>query len=576
MNGSNGVSIRDSAALRFRRLLPFLEWRRFTRQTLRNDVVAGVTVALIAVPQALAYAQLAGVPPYYGLYAAFIPSIVGVLFGSSAILSTGPVAMTSLLTAASVSTLVPQGTEQFYGYVTLLALLSGLFQLGFGLARAGLLVSLVSYPVLMGFVNAAALIIAMSQLPVLLGIPAHQTERLLADTLRVVARIHTLHPLSVAFGVAAFAMLLAFRKFAPRLPGMLLTVAVLIVASYLTGFASRGGVVVGAIPAGMPGFGVPALSYDAVAALLPAAFVIALISFMEAASSCKIIAIKTRDRWNENQELIGQGLAKIAAAFCQSMPVSGSFSRSALNLSSHAATGLSSLVSAGCVLVTLLFFTSFLYHLPKPVLAAVVMLAVFSLIDLTAFRRAWLASREDGVAAVATFVATLGFAPNIQNGILTGIIISLAAFLYGRMRPEVAVVRVPLGEPGRRGAAAAEATPHPHIGALRFDASLYFANASYFEEAILALERSNPDARYIVVVANGINHLDASGVETLRNLSRQLRQNGITLVLAGVKEHVRDVIVRTGLVRTLGHANVFATEAEALENLRARDDSGPG
>jgi len=570
MSGSSGYLRRRGAAFRFRRLFPFLEWPPLSGRSLRDDAVAGITVALIAIPQSLAYAQLAGVPPYYGLYAACIPSVIGVLFGSSAILSTGPVAMTSLLTAASVGALVPQGTPQFYGYVTLLALLSGLFQLGFGLARAGLLVSLVSHPVLMGFVNAAALIIAMSQLPVLLGIPASSSGHLLADTALLIARIDTLHGYSVAFGAAAFAMLVAFRRFAPRAPGMLLTVGTLIGVSYVAGFAARGGSVVGAIPAGLPGVGVPTLAFDAVAALLPAAFVIALISFVEAASSCKIIAIKTRSRWNGNQELIGQGLAKIAAAFCQSMPVSGSFSRSALNLSSDARTGLSSFVTAACVLATLLFFTSLLFHLPKPVLAAVIMLAVFGLIDISALRRAWLASREDGVAATATFVATLGFAPNIQNGILTGIIISLATFLYGRMRPEVAFVPVPVrgSEPG--GAAAGEPAADPHIGALRFDASLVFANASYFEEAILALERSKPQIRHIVVIANGINHLDASGVEVLRDLSAKLGQNGITLVLAGAKPQVEDVIERTGLVTALGRANLFATEAEAVENLRAR------
>jgi SulP family sulfate permease len=191
----------------------------------------------------------------------------------------------------------------------------------------------------------------------------------------------------------------------------------------------------GTIPAGLPGLGVPALEWSAVTALLPAAFVIALISFMEAMSSCKAIAIKTRVRWDENQELVGQGIAKIAAAFCQSMPVSGSFSRSALNLASGARTGLSSLVTAACVVLTLLFFTPLLYHLPKPVLAAVIMLAVVGLVDLEAFRRSWRASRDDGIAAIATFVATLAFAPNIQNGILTGIIVSLAAYMYGRMRP---------------------------------------------------------------------------------------------------------------------------------------------
>jgi SulP family sulfate permease len=300
---------RQSAILLLRRFFPFLGWPRITPSTVRADLVAGVTVSLVAIPQSLAYAQLAGVPPYYGLYAAFIPSVVGVLFGSSAILATGPVAMTSLLTAASVIALVPQGTEQFYVYVTLLALLSGLFQLGFGLARAGVLLSLVSHPVLMGFINAAALIIALSQLPALMGISTKQTEHLLLDTWNVVSRMDLLHEMSLAFGVAAMVLLVAFKRFAPKLPGVLIVVGLLAWASYAVGFAEHGGRVVGSIPTGLPGFVAPDLSWSAIKALLPAAFVIALISFMEAMSSCKVIAFKTRVPWDENQELIGQGLA---------------------------------------------------------------------------------------------------------------------------------------------------------------------------------------------------------------------------------------------------------------------------
>ncbi len=557
-------------ALHLRRLFPFLDWPRFTRETLRADLIAGITVALVAVPQSLAYAQLAGVPPQYGLYASVIPAILGVLFGSSLLLATGPVAMTSLLTAASVGALVPARTEEFYAYVTLLALLSGIFQLGFGLARAGILLSLVSHPVLMGFINAAALIIAMAQLPGLLGISTRESGHLLADTWNVITRMDTVHAWSLGFGLAAIAMFVAFRKYAPRLPGVLIGVAILTAVSELSGFAERGGRVVGSIPAGLPGVGVPALEWGAITALLPAAFVIALISFMEAMSSCKAIAIKTRVRWDENQELVGQGIAKIAAAFCQSMPVSGSFSRSALNLASGARTGLSSLVTAACVLLTLLFFTPLLFHLPKPVLAAVIMLAVVGLLDLGAFRRSWRASREDGVAAIATFVATLAFAPNIQNGILTGIIVSLAAYMYGRMRPGIEAQTVTDESAANEAGAGTSPATHAEIGTLRFDAALYFANVSFFEETVLTLERSNPDLRYIVIIANGINQLDASGVEMLRHLTLHLRQSGITLVLADVKRQVRDVAERTGLIAMLGPENIYPTAALAIEDLRRR------
>ncbi|MGB8516356.1 MAG: SulP family inorganic anion transporter, partial [Gallionella sp.] len=346
----------------------------FRADALKADLVAGITVSLVAIPQSLAYAQLAGVPAYYGLYAALIPTVIGALFGSSNQLSTGPVAMTSLLTAASIAPLAEHGSELFYSYAILLALLSGIFQIAFGVLRIGVLLNFLSNPVLMGFINAAAIIIGLSQLPTLLGIPAAQSEHFLLDISRVLLHIDTAHLLSLGFGISAILLLLGFKKFAPKLPGVLITVASLTWLSYAIGYADLGGRVVGLVPQGLPTLSLPPLDWHATVALLPAGFVIALISFMEAMSSCKVIAIKTRAPWDENKELIGQGLAKVAAAFSQSMPVSGSFSRSALNLASDARTPLSSIISAIFVLLTLLFFTSLLHHLPKPVLAAIIMM----------------------------------------------------------------------------------------------------------------------------------------------------------------------------------------------------------
>jgi SulP family sulfate permease len=576
MNSGFPAMCRDSMRGLPGRLFPFLRWPRISGASVRDDLIAGITVSLVAIPQSLAYAQLAGVPAHYGLYAAFIPSVVGALFGSSALLATGPVALTSLLTAASVIAVKPHGLDQFYAYVTLLALLSGLFQLGFGLARAGMLISLISHPVLMGFINAAALIIALSQLPALLGISTRQTDHLLLDTWNVVSRMDLLHEMSLAFGLGAIVLLVVFKKVVPRLPGVLITVTLLTWVSYMVGFAERGGRVVGAVPTGLPSFVAPGLAWEEVRALLPAAFIIAVISFMEAMSSCKVIAIKTRTPWSENQELIGQGLAKIAAAFCQSMPVSGSFSRSALNLASNGRTGLSSLWAAGSVLLTLLFFTPYLYHLPKSVLAAIIMLAVLNLIDVGALKQAWLASKEDGFAGTATFLVTLAFAPNIQNGILTGIIISLGAFIYSRMRPQVAVVSLHPDGTLREVTRHHLAPLHSQVGVLRFDASLYFANASFFEDAVLELERETPDVKYIVIAAQGINHLDASGVETLRNLSSRLRQNGVTLVIGGVKRQVLDVMQRTGLVAAMREENVFTTDRAAIDSVLARIEQNAG
>ena len=550
-----------------RRLLPFLNWPRVDAKTLTQDLLAGLAVSLLAIPQSLAYAQLAGVPAYYGLYAAFIPSIVGILFGSSAVLSTGPVALTSLLTAASVGHIAAPGSAGFISYVTLLALLSGVFQIGLGMARAGVLLNLLSHPVLMGFINASALVIALSQLPALTGINLPRSDSFMLDLGHLLASADNAHAMSVAAGVLAAAMLYAFKRLAPRLPGVLIMVAVLTLLSYATGFAQHGGQVIGAIPAGMPSISVPAVSWDATIALLPAAFVIALVSFTEAMSSCKVIAVKTRTRWNENQELIGQGMAKVVAAFCNSMPVSGSLSRSALNLASHARTGFSSLFAAGFVFLTLMFFTPLLYHLPKPALAAMILMAVVNLEDPASMRNSWLAHRDDGIAAVLTFVATLAFAPNIQNGILVGILFSLGAFIYRRMAPPI--VLVGFHEDGSlRDAQAYQLPPLPRtIAAMRFDAALFFANASFFEDAVLRLERNNPELKYILVDAHGINMLDASAVEMLRSLLRHLQERGITLVFSGAKRRVLEVVERTGLMKEIGAANFFDSDRMALQAL---------
>lgn len=547
--------------------LPGILRFKFDPTLIKDDLLAGMTVSLVAIPQSLAYAQLAGVPAYYGLYAALIPTIIGAVFGSSRQLSTGPVAMTSLLTAASVAPLAGHGTELFYSYVILLALLSGIFQIAFGALRMGVLLNFLSHPVLMGFINAAALIIGLSQLPALLGIPAKQSDHFIFDVWHVVSHLNTLHVLSLGFGLSAIAALIVFKKYIPKYPGVLITVAVLTVISYFTGYAGLGGKVVGEIPQGLPSLGVPAMDWKAIVALLPAGFVIALISFMEAMSSSKVIAIKTRVPWNENKELIGQGLAKIAAAFCHSMPVSGSFSRSALNLTANAKTGFSSVISAIFVLLTLLFLTPLLYHLPKPVLAAIIMMAVIGLINFRSIRDAWKANRDDGIASIVTFIATLLFAPNIQNGILTGIILSLALLLYRFMRPRIAVLGMHHDGVLRDKHIHTLPALHPRLGALRFDGSLQFVNVSYFEDAVLNLIEENPQMNHVLIKASGINDLDASGVDMLANLFIRLKNSGIRIVFSDIKKQVRDVMDRTGLTEQIGLSNIYKTDNEAIEKL---------
>ncbi len=543
-------------------------WLQTRHQTFQADLIAGLTVTLVAIPQSLAYAQLAGVPAYYGLYAAFLPTIVAAMIGSLPQLSTGPAALTALLTAASVAPLAAHGSNTFIADVVLLALIAGIFQILFGLMRLGVLLNFLSHPVLMGFINAAALIIGLSQLPTLLGIPVNQSEHFLADIWQVLSHLNATHGVSLAFGISAIAMLAVFKRKAPRFPGVLLTVIVLTVISAQIDYAGMGGDIVGAVPRGMPDFALPSGNWATVLTLLPAGFVLALISFMEATSSAKVISIKTRQHWDENRELVAQGLAKVVSALSHSIPVSASFSRSALNTSAR--TRMAAVIAALGVLLTMLFFTSLLHHVPKPALAAIIMVAVVGLIDLRAIGVAWRANRDDGIACIITFIATLAFAPYIQNGIITGILLSLGLLLYRMMRPRVAVLGLHPDGVLLDARLFKLPPPHPRIGAVRFDGSLHFVTGSYFEDALVGLERDNPDLRYVLVSCSGINDIDASGIEVLRSLDERFRKNGITLTFSELKPQVSDVLDRTGLTGIIGRENIFSRDEWALAELNSR------
>lgn len=427
-----------------RRLLPFLDWIHELRdgKTLRADLVAGVTVALVLVPQSMAYAQLAGLPAYYGLYTAFLPPIVAALFGSSRQLATGPVAVVSLLTAAALEPIAASGSAGYIAYAIALSLLVGLFQLALGLLRLGVMVNFLSHPVILGFTNAAAIIIATSQLGKVFGVradkAAHHYETVW-NTIVAVAR--DMHWPTFAMALAAFAVMLALKRVAPHAPNVLIAVTLSGVVSWLIGFEAMGnGAVVGTIPQGLPSLALPGFDFEVVRQLLSAATTIALIGFIEAISIAKAMAARTRHRLDANQELIGQGLANVVGSLSQSYPTSGSFSRSAVNLGAGAVTGLSSVVTGALVVATLLWLTPLLYHVPQATLAAVIMLAVIGLINVNGIAHAWRANRQDGVVAVASFALTLAFAPHIDHGILVGAALALVLYLYRTMRPRVAMV----------------------------------------------------------------------------------------------------------------------------------------
>jgi SulP family sulfate permease len=678
------------------RFFPFISWWPLRGETLRADLIAGITVALVLIPQSMAYAQLAGLPAYYGLYAAFLPGMIAALWGSSSQLATGPVAVVSLLTASALAPLAATGSEQFIALAVLLALMVGVMQLTLGVFKLGVVVSFLSHPVIVGFTNAAAIIIGLSQINKLFGISMGRSEHFLQDVWGALQLIGETHLPTLLMGLAAFIIMVGMKRFAPKLPSVLVAVALTTLVSwgigfehnsigrvdqimdtevknlanefsqveikilelsgklgsksaefkqlqadhdggsqhlaalnyevellrlelkdlegenrkgarslrkfifeqipasaskparlYLTGQVPRGeksdgyrwrikkvskgeltliggGEVVGSIPSGLPQLAVPSVRWSDLGMLFSSALVISLVAFMEAISIAKAMAAKTKQRIDPNQELLGQGLANVIGSLSHAFPVSGSFSRSAVNLNANAKTGMSSVFASVIVLLTILFLTPLLYHLPQAVLAAVIIMAVSGLINFRAIKHAWLVHKHDGIAAGVTFVATLAFAPHLDSGILLGAAVAILLFLYRSMKPRVARLGRHSDGTLRDVNVYPDMLTSEQVIPVRFDGQLYFANVAYFEDAVLEAVTAKPNAHYVLVVCNGINNLDASGEEVIKALFERLRDNGITLVFSGLKKQVLDVLHRTGLFDKIGQERIFPNEDMAL------------
>lgn len=675
-------------------LFPFLRWFPLTREKLRADVVAGITVALILVPQSMAYAQLAGLPVVYGLYASLLPVVVASMWGSSNQLHTGPVAMLALISAVTIIPFATPGSDRFIELSIMLALMVGVLRLALGLLRMGAIVNLLSSPVVVGFTNAAALIIGLSLLAEVLNVPFPRSDVFLADLWRVVAQLPEAHLPTLGFAAATAVIILSLRRYLPRVPGILVAVVVTTLASWAIGFERNqtvplaaladpearaqvmayadaeqaaqtltrqlseinqrlralpqdapgsmeaeaslhaeaelarrkiagikadnnarrvalhalkfarveqangavayqlsagdghtwrfgrvkngqvtlvgGGRVVGSIPVGLPSFSVPHVHWNLLMALLPGALVMALIGFLEATSISKSISAMTRERINPSRELIGQGLANIVGSFFHSFVVSGSFSRSAVAARMGARTGLFAVVSALAVALVLLFFTPYLYHLPLAVLAVIVMLAVFDLIKIRPLLVAWKVDRLGALIGVLTFGATLAMAPSIANGVLVGVLLTVLVQLVRRMKPRAVILgRMPDGSLGDMKAHGLSPVSS-HFVALRYDGSLDFLNAAHFEESLLQAHAEFPQARTILVVGNGINNMDASGEEKIREVAQYMQEAGVSLAFSSLKLPVREKFVRAGLDRLLGQENLFKTREGAIQALEAR------
>ncbi len=684
--------------------LPFLRWFPMSRTTLRADVIAGITVALVLVPQSMAYALLAGLPVVYGLYAALLPVVIGSLFGNFNLLHTGPVVMLSLMSAAAIAPFAVSGSDDFIALSILLALMVGVLRLLMGAFKLGGIVNLVSHPVLIGFTNAAALIIGLSQLRFIMNMPNPGTGSFAGDVSALLGHADQAYLPAVAFAISTGLIMWLMFRFLPKVPAVLLAVVLGIVLSASIGYErvssptvdqiadthvrgkidrfvdtnkeikqlstqvtaqrgalrkaeatgvsnvvleglrsdirvmevriafmkkennarrleihglplvttvsdagtvfyrpdqlpagaiaqagewrfqnvkdgkvtlAAGGDVVGKIPEGLPAFKAPKLDWDIMLALLPAAFVMALIGFMEATAVSKALAAKSHQRIDTNKELVGQGLANIVGSFFQSYAVSGSFSRSAVAGKAGAKTGLFAVVSALVVLVVLLFLTPYLYHLPQAVLAMIVMMAVFGLIRVTPLIHAWKVQRSDAIAGLTTFVATLTFAPDIANGILIGMALTAALFLLRVMKPRAMLLgRKSNGTMGGMDGTALEPLGRNFV-AIRFDQSLTYLNVAAFEDTVLEVLARFPQTRGILVIASGINELDASGEEKVREIALRLRQLKVTLMFSSLKKQVADAFGRTGLLELLQEENVFPSKDGAIEEARKRFDLAP-
>ena len=567
----------------WRRYLPFLIWmRHYRREQFSGDFLAGVIVAVMLVPQSMAYALLAGLPPQVGLYASIVPLIIYGLLGTSSALAVGPVAIVSLMTAAAIGQLALVGSADYLAFALLLALMLGLIQLLMGVLRIGFLVNFLSHPVLVGFTAAAALVIGASQLKDLLGMPIPRSETIFGTLAYAASHLSEINLATLGLGLASIAVLLYFRdRLAIHLRragvasawlmplsrgGSLLVVIVATLLVWGLRLDSTAGVsVVGAIPAGLPPLTWPGLDMSRWQALLPTAVTLALVGFMESISVAQSLASKRREKIDANQELIALGAANLGAAFTGGYPVTGGLSRSVVNFNAGANTGLASIITAGLIAVTVLLLTPLFTFLPKVVLAAIVLVAVSTLIDFKAIKHIWQYSRSDAIAVATTFVAVLFF--GIESGILIGVAVAIGLFLWHSSRPHIAIVGR-LGESGvYRNIERYTVETDPRIVAVRIDESVYFANTRYLEQVLLQIIAERPEVVHLVLIGTAINVIDASGLETLERLDHELRDAGVTLHLAAFKGPVLDRLRAIGFLDQLGPQRLHLSTHAAMQTI---------
>ena len=544
------------------RYFPFLAWPRPTAALLQGVFWAGLTVGLMLLPQGVAYAALAGMPLITGIYASIVPALVALLFSGSPRLGVGPTALSALLIGASLTGLAEPGSAHWVLLAAWMAILAGLVQAVLGLVRAGWLLNLVTAPVLTGFTQAAALLILASQLPAVLG---------LRSTWSAVWNTPSLQHFdghAIAYGVGSIALLVLAKRWRAAFPSAIVIIALTGIVSWATGYADAGGDVVGHLPSGLPHLTWPGmLSWEEFSALILPVLVISLVSFLETASSAQVEHQQAGTRWNENQDLIAQGLSKISAGLFGSFATSASFSRSAVNLLAGAKTGYSNLFAILLVVVVVLWFIPALYHVPQAALAAIVITAVVNLIKPRAILYLFQISRVEGCIALATLLLTLLTAPQMYWGVFAGIVLSLGYFLYQRLHPRIIEVAPhPDGSLRDRHLWQLPAIA-PEVLALRMDAELDFASAQSLERHITDQLAQRPDIRILYLAALPINRIDVTGVEMFVRLRRSLQKQGIALHIGGMKLPVEQILVRAGALVPGDDLVLYRTDAQALSSL---------